>query len=97
MEKSSPSQPDTSDDTTSDDCKQQSIQIQDHRYVNKSFSTQLMNMLNSETESGSEVVRWLSDGSGFVIKRQNEFEQQILSKYFDGPCMFQLFVRKLYR
>lgn len=63
-----------------------------------SFSVQLWNMLNRETDAGRDAVQWLRNGNGFVINRQNEFEQNILPKYFgDSPCIFQSFVRRLYR
>ena len=62
-----------------------------------SFSVQLWNMLNSETDAGRDAVQWLRNGNGFVINSQNEFEQKILPKYFDSPCIFQSFVRRLYR
>ncbi len=98
--------PSNSDDTTttSDECRDHEVQNAEerkpsasHHSVNKSFSTQLMNMLISETKAGSDAVQWLSDGSGFVIKKQNELERQILPRYFDGPCIFQSFTRRLYR
>lgn len=62
----------------------------------ESFATQLMHMLNSEADAGSNAVQWLQDGSGFMIRDQQEFEQQILPRYFD-TCIFQSFVRRLYR
>ena len=62
-----------------------------------SFSVQLWNMLNSETDAGRDAVQWLRNGNGFVINSQNEFEQKILPKYFHSPCIFQSFVRRLYR
>ena len=61
----------------------------------KSFSTQLYSMLNSETDAGSQAVQWLQDGRGFVIRNQKLFEQ-LLPKYFD-TCIFQSFLRRLYR
>ena len=108
----SSTQPDTSDDTTSDECKPSSIQTEDgdyevhnverkppasHHNMNKSFSTQLMDMLNSETDAGGNAVQWLSDGTGFIIRDQNNFERQVLPRYFGSPCIFQSFVRRLYR
>mmetsp|Transcript_38915 Transcript_38915/g.81401 ORF Transcript_38915/g.81401 Transcript_38915/m.81401 type:complete len:289 (+) Transcript_38915:189-1055(+) len=105
--------PDTSDDATSDGCKPPSIQTDDgnydeaqtvarertasHRIANNSFAMQLMGMLNSEAENGSDAIQWLPNGRGFIIKRQNEFEQHILPRYFDSPCIFQSFLRRLYR
>mmetsp|Transcript_4202 Transcript_4202/g.10704 ORF Transcript_4202/g.10704 Transcript_4202/m.10704 type:complete len:526 (+) Transcript_4202:123-1700(+) len=62
-----------------------------------SFSAQLLHMLNSEADAGSDIVQWLPDGSGFVIRDQRGFEQQVLPRYFDSPCFFQSFVRRLYR
>jgi hypothetical protein len=59
------------------------------------FSTQLYSMLNSETDAGNQAVQWLQDGRGFVIRNQKQFEQ-LLPKYFD-TCIFQSFLRRLYR
>lgn len=70
---------------------------QDSLTAESSFSVQLWNMLNSETDAGRDAVQWLRNGNGFVINSQNEFEQKILPKYFDSPCIFQSFVRRLYR
>jgi hypothetical protein len=67
------------------------------RPFNESFPLQLTLMLNRESEAGSESIRWLSDGDGFEIVDQNAFEKEILPKYFRLPCIFQSFVRRLYR
>lgn len=58
---------------------------------------QLMRMLDKETEAKSAVVKWLSNGNGFEVMDQNGFEKEIIPKYFQGPCIFSSFVRKLYR
>ncbi len=59
--------------------------------------SQLMTMLDKETEAKSTVVKWLSNGDGFEVMNQNGFEKEIIPKYFQGPCIFSSFVRKLYR
>ncbi|KAL7461762.1 hypothetical protein ACHAXS_002273 [Conticribra weissflogii] len=62
-----------------------------------SFPVVLMMMLDKETEAKSTVVKWLSNGDGFEVMNQNGFEKEIIPKYFQGPCIFSSFVRKLYR
>ena len=105
--------PDTSDNTTSDECKPSSARTEDgyvygvdnimrkptalHRIVNKSFVTHLMDMLNNEAEDGGTAVQWPPDERGFIIKQQNEFEKQILLRFFDSPRIQQSFTQRLYR
>jgi hypothetical protein len=88
--------------------KEESISCTDHlmhESLNKviqlnqnheSFPYTLWRMLNNETGAGHQCIKWLADGDGFEVTNQNVLEKDILTKYF-GPCLFQSFVRKLYR
>ena len=62
-----------------------------------SFAVQLMDMLRSEAVAGGRSVEWLPNGTAFVIQNQTEFEEKVLPRYFDSPCIFQSFLRRLYR
>lgn len=84
------------DSDVSKQTPQRSVSVQnDEPNKAKPFSTQLYDMLNIETDAGSQAVQWLTDGRGFVIRNQMQFEQ-LLPKYFD-TCIFQSFLRRLYR
>lgn len=64
----------------------------------ESFPYTLRRMLNAETEEASiKSIQWLKGGDGFEVVDQNTFETHILPKYFPTSCLFQSFVRKLYR
>jgi hypothetical protein len=84
------------DSDVSKQTPQRSVSVQnDEPNKAKPFSTQLYDMLNIETDAGRQAVQWLTDGRGFVIRNQMQFEQ-LLPKYFD-TCIFQSFLRRLYR
>lgn len=63
----------------------------------ESFPCTLLLMLNNETEAGGKSIKWLPGGEAFEIIDQNALEKDILPKYFPSSCMFQSFVRRLYR
>lgn len=63
----------------------------------ESFPFTLRRMLNIETSAGHQSIKWLADGGGFEVTDQNALEKDILPKYFPSSCLFQSFVRKLYR
>ena len=83
------------DAAASDESKLPSSGTSDAATKPKSFAVQLMNMLRGE--AGGTAVQWLNDGRGFIIRDQQQFEQNILPTYFDSPCAFQSFLRRLYR
>jgi len=62
-----------------------------------SFAVQLMDMLRSEAIAGGRSVKWLPNGKAFMIQNQTKFEEKVLPRYFDSPCIFQSFLRRLYR
>ena len=55
---------------------------------------QLMDVLSDE--SLSDIISWLPNGKGFVIKDKKRFADEILSKYFK-KSKFTSFTRKLNR
>eukprot|EP00804_Cyclotella_cryptica_P005691 CCRYP_000057-RA/>CCRYP_000057-RA protein AED:0.18 eAED:-0.00 QI:0/0/0/1/0/0.5/2/0/403 len=63
----------------------------------ESFPCTLLLMLNNEATAGGKSIKWLPGGGGFEIIDQNALEKDILPKYFPSSCMFQSFVRRLYR
>jgi hypothetical protein len=63
----------------------------------ESFPYTLRRMLNIETAAGHQAIKWLADGDRFEVSDQNALEKDILPKYFPSSCLFQSFVRKLYR
>jgi len=62
-----------------------------------SFAADLMYMISSEANDSNSAVQWLPDGNGFIIRDQKKFEEQVLPRYFGPNCIFQSFVRRLYR
>jgi len=68
--------------------------IESHK---KSFPELLKTMLNEETKAGGKAISWLPEGNGFLVSDQNKLEKQLIPKYFKEKCLFQSFVRKLYR
>ena len=79
----------------SDACNQTSSNLVNQNV--RSFPYTLLLMLNDETEEGGKSIKWLPGGEGFEIVDQNALEKDILPKYFPSSCMFQSFVRRLYR
>ena len=63
----------------------------------ESFPHTLRRMLNVETHSNQRSIQWLVNGDGFEVIDQNTLEKEILPRYFPSSCIFQSFVRRLYR
>lgn len=64
----------------------------------ESFPYTLRRMLNIETElADQQSIKWLAAGDGFEVIDQNDLEKTVLPKYFPSSCLFQSFIRKLYR
>lgn len=61
----------------------------------ESFPCTLRHMLNHESSVGH--IKWLEGGDGFEVINQNALEKDILPRYFPSRCLFQSFVRRLYR
>ena len=63
----------------------------------ESFPYTLRRLLNVESQAGHRSIQWLKDGNGFEVIDQNVLENEVLPRYFPTSCIFQSFVRRLYR